>query len=73
LAWESGADGVDWSIDLILCQLGHIVKARHFSPVFRQDSAAKRVDLAKRDNLKSASHFSAQIKTADARKKRQGA
>jgi hypothetical protein len=73
LAWESGADCINWSINIVLCQFGHIGKARHVWPPFSQNSARKWLNLAEGNGFKPASHFSAQVKTAYARKKRQGA
>lgn len=68
LTWESCADGVDWSIDLILGKFGHVWKAWHVWPMFRQDSAGERVDFAKGDGFKTARHFSAKVETAYAGK-----
>jgi hypothetical protein len=69
LAWESGADGVDWSINIVLCKFGDVWKTRHVWPPLCQDCARKWLNLAKGHSLKSASHFSADAEAADTAEK----
>ena len=69
LARESGANGVDWSIDLILCEFGYIWKAWHVWPPLCQDSARKWLNLAEGHRFKPASHFGANAEAADAAEK----
>jgi hypothetical protein len=69
LAWESGADCIDWSINVVLCEFGYIGKARDVWPPFSQDSAREWFNLAKGHGFKTIGHFSANAEAADAAKK----
>jgi hypothetical protein len=69
LAWESGADGVDWSINVVLCEFSYIWKAWHVWPPFSQDSAREWLNLAEGNGFKSASHFSADAEAANSAEK----
>jgi hypothetical protein len=69
LAWESGADGVDWSINIVLCKFGNVWKTWHIWPPFSQDCAWEWLNLAKSHSFKSVSHFSANAEATDAAEK----
>jgi hypothetical protein len=69
LTWESGADGVDWSIDLILGEFGDVWEARHVWPPLCQNSAREWLNLAEGNGLEPASHFSANTEATNTAEK----
>jgi hypothetical protein len=69
LARESGADGVDWSINIVLCEFGYIGKAWDVRPPLSQDGAREWLNFAKGHGFKTVSHFSADAKAADTAEK----
>jgi hypothetical protein len=66
LARVSSANNVDWSINVVPCQLAHVFKTRNIRPVFRQDFALEWFNLAECDGFKSARPFKAKRKATDA-------
>jgi hypothetical protein len=69
LAWEAGADGVNWPINIILCEFGYVWEAWDVWPPLSQDSTREWFNLAKRYGFKTASHFGANAEAAYAAEK----
>jgi hypothetical protein len=67
LAWEASADEIDFGP---MASFRDIVKPRDVGPMFREDGATERIDLALPDDRTEAGPFEAELQPTDSAEKR---